>query len=72
MDRRGKYAENYMSIVQLKRIITNKIKRNGKIVVKVIDNLIKQNFLQTKKSGQVISIVYKRKHEILRILKVLD
>lgn len=61
----GKYVP-YRSVVSR---VESMIKRNGKRVKRIVDELVKDRWLLAKKGGDTLSLNPRRKREIIRIIE---
>jgi len=71
MVRKRKWKASHIPMDTIVRWISNKIKRNGKRVKKILDNLIKDRFIFSKPThyGTEISLNPERLEEILEIIE---
>ncbi len=63
------WGGKYKPTISVASWAEGKIKRNGKRVKKLIDELVKDRFLYTKKRGNVISLNSHRKKQVMKYIK---
>lgn len=69
--RRGAWGEAYIPKDTLVNHMAKKVKRNGKRVQKVVEELVQKHLVLLHKGGKTISLNPSRKSEILKIIKEL-
>ncbi len=73
MDRHGYYGGksggNYKQKNKLEKTVSNKIRRNGKKIKRIVENLRKRDILKVKKEGRVLYIPIEHKTEVIEHLR---
>lgn len=65
LDKRGKWGNANTPTETMVRWIGNRIKKDGKRVNKILDDLIKEGYIISRKSGKVISLNSNKSREIV-------